>query len=95
MAVIEAMACGAPVVVSDKVGISIEIIENKAGIITKCEEISLCAALSSILNNPSLKNELSLNGKIMAEKYYNIENVTDKLMRFYNQALRIREWRKE
>lgn len=88
MSVIEAMACGIPVVITDKVGISGDLQENHAGVIVECNEDSIYQGIRSILDNENLAQELSLNGNKMVEKYYSIEKVADKMIKIYEEVLK-------
>lgn len=87
MSVIEAMACGIPVVITDKVGISRDIQENNAGVIVKCDENSIYQGIRSILDNSKLVEELSFNGKRMVQEHYNINKVADKMIETYREIL--------
>ncbi len=80
MSVIEAMACGVPVVVSNKVGISGDIRQSKAGVVVDCSEDSLYKGLISVLDSEDLARELSFNGRKMVEQRYNIDNIADKMI---------------
>lgn len=67
--IVEAMACGAPVVATDCPTGPGEIIENmKSGILVPVgDEKSLAAAILKILNNPGLAEKFSAKGKLRAE----------------------------
>ncbi len=52
IAVIEAMACGLPVVVSDKVNIWREVAAAEAGLVVPCQAEALAAALGRLLDGP-------------------------------------------
>lgn len=88
IAVIEAMACGLPVVITDKVGVHQEIRENEAGIIVSPEIQEVYVALKELLENKFLAEKISKNAKIMVKKYYGIEKVADKMIKLYEYALR-------
>lgn len=85
MAVIEAMACGVPVVISNKVGIYKKVQENNAGIVIECNGINLYQAIKSILDNETFAKELSINGKKTVEECYDIDKVADKLIEVYER----------
>lgn len=88
VAVIEAMACGVPVVVSDKVGICKEVQEHKAGLIVKTEVKSIYQGLKKMLEDEQLRRELSENGRDMVKKYYDIEVVANKVIEMYEEVLK-------
>jgi glycosyltransferase involved in cell wall biosynthesis len=89
-AVIEAMACRLPVVVSDKVGMYREISEYNAGIIVETNVDSLYKGMKTLLENPKLREELSRNGKRMVYDLYDINNVADKMIKVYEEAINSR-----
>jgi len=89
MAVIEAMACGIPVVISNKVGIYREIQENNSGVVVECQEGSLCEGIRSILDNENFAQELSSKGKKMVAEYYNIDRVAYKMIESYKEILKV------
>jgi len=90
MTVAEAMACGVPVIISDKVGIYKEIESNKAGIVVEPNAQSLYQAMKLLLENAGLKKEMSINGRRMVEEYYDIDKVADKMITAYQEILQIK-----
>jgi glycosyltransferase involved in cell wall biosynthesis len=87
MVVIEAMACGLPVIISDKVGIHKEIKENNAGLIITCNADSLYRGIKTLLDNPQLAETLAANARSMLDRYYNIEVAADSLIDKYRRIL--------
>ena len=87
MAVIEAMACGVPVIISNKVGIYKEIDENKAGIVVDVTPESLYNGIKSLLSDEGLKKETAMRGKRFVENYYNINRVADMMIKAYEEIL--------
>lgn len=83
--VIEAMACGCPVVISDKVGIYKEIADNNAGIIVKTDVESVEEGILKLLNDDKLRETISHNGKAMVEKFYDIDKVADEMIEAYER----------
>lgn len=93
MAVVEAMASGLPVAISNKVGIYKEVGKNKAGIVVECNVESLYRGIKSVLDNENLAEELSINGKKLVENYYDIDKVADRMIEVYEKILlRVRNW---
>ena len=80
MSVVEAMACGIPVVISNKVGIYKDVQESNSGVIIETNSKSLYLGIKSLLDNPALCREVSTNAKSLLEKKYNIEMVVDKMI---------------
>ncbi len=85
MSVVEAMACGCPVVISDKVGIFKEVEQNKAGIIVKTTVESVKEGILELLNDEKLRNTIAANGKAMVEKYYDIDMVAAEMIDVYER----------
>jgi glycosyltransferase involved in cell wall biosynthesis len=84
MVVIEAMACGIPVVISDKVGLSKEIKERDVGIVVNTKAENLTEALKILLDDGELMKTFSDKGKKFAQNY-NIENVAYMMIDVYKE----------
>jgi glycosyltransferase involved in cell wall biosynthesis len=70
VALIEAMACGMPVVISDRVNIWREIAAAEAGLVTKCDVDDIYRGMSILINDRELKVKLGRNARgLVAERY--------------------------
>ena len=87
MTVIEAMACGTSVVISNMVGLHREVKKNNAGIVTENKVDSLVSAIRSLLENRELNKKYSDNGKQFVTRYYDIDKVADMMIREYENIL--------
>lgn len=87
MSVIEAMSCGTPVVISDKVGIHREVAAYKAGIVVKTTAESLSLGMRELITRGDLRRELASEGKRIVEKYYNIDAVADMMISAYEEII--------
>lgn len=87
MAVAEAMACGCPVVISDKVGIYREIEENNAGIIVQTSADSVYNGIKKLLDDNDLRRRIAENGKQMVMKYYDIDKVSGRMIEIYERII--------
>lgn len=87
MAVVEAMACGTPVVISDKVGIYKEVAEADAGIITGTTVDSLYNGIKKLLSDNELRKRIAANGKRLVEEKYSIDKVTDQMIEQYKSLI--------
>ena len=87
MAVVEAMACGLPVVISNRVGVAKKIAQNNSGIIIDTNAQDLYRGIKLLLDNPVLKKEIAVNAKILAQDYYAIDKVADKMIKAYREIL--------
>jgi glycosyltransferase involved in cell wall biosynthesis len=70
MAVVEAMAAGLPVIISNRVNIWREVAQSKAGLVVDCCPEQLAAALSSLLDNSTLRADLSCAGRALAAERF-------------------------
>jgi glycosyltransferase involved in cell wall biosynthesis len=86
LAVVEAMAAGLPVIVSDRVGIHREISATDAGLVVPCEEYSLTNAILQVLGNEGLRLRLARSG-IALTKTFSVAAVTDQLVSLYRDII--------
>jgi len=86
-AVIEAMVCGIPIVVSDKVGISREIMQYNAGTIVKTDLDDVYNGIKNVFSNLDKAKEMALNGKKMVHNLYDINKVADEMIKMYEEAI--------
>jgi glycosyltransferase involved in cell wall biosynthesis len=79
IAVVEAMACSLPVLISDKVGIWQYVAESGAGIVTQCDASKISDAMENLVNDPRLRMTLGQNGKKLVEAQFNIERMSERM----------------
>lgn len=88
MSVVEAMACGCPVVILEKVGIYKEVAHNEAGIIVKTKVQSVEEGiLKLLLNDENLRKKIAANGKAMVKKYYDIDKIAEQMSEQYRLVI--------
>jgi len=87
IAVVEAMACEVPVVISDKVNIWREVVQEGAGRAVPCDPAKVAEAVSEILDHPELGAEMGRQGKQLVEKYYEWTQVGAQLEQEYRQLI--------
>jgi glycosyltransferase involved in cell wall biosynthesis len=85
VAVLDAIASGLPVVVSDGVAVHGEISEAKAGLVVPCDEDALLQALSLLVEDAGLRSSLGANGRILSLSF-SVEKVVAKLLALYAQV---------
>ena len=90
LVVIEALACGTPVVISDKVALCKEIKEENAGVVVELNSKSLLNGIKMVLNNPALAKELATNGSYLVKNKYNIDKVADIMIKAYQSLLEVK-----
>jgi glycosyltransferase involved in cell wall biosynthesis len=86
IAVLEALACGCPVVLSDQVGIHREISRAGAGIVTACRVDELANALLAVLADANLCSRMCENGMRLARQQFSLDAVSRQLAAAYAAA---------
>jgi len=92
VAVVEAMAAGLPVIVSDCVGLHREISRAEAGVVVPCKEKPLSEAILRLLTDAQLRASLSRNGQVLAESF-TPRRVAGKLVELYQKIGESSGWR--
>lgn len=87
MAVVEAMACGIPVIISNQVGIHTKVEENRAGLVTECDAGSVYRCMKLILDDNNLAKKLSENGKRLVSNYYRMDRVSDMMLDLFEKTV--------
>jgi glycosyltransferase involved in cell wall biosynthesis len=87
MAVVEAMACGLPVVISNKVNIWREIDEAKVGLVTSCDVDEVAVSFLKLLNDENERNRLGEAGKIFVKQSYSWDSIIKKLLLSYKEIV--------
>jgi len=87
IAVVEAMASGLPVIVSDQVGIHQDICRAGAGVVVRCDAHDIQRALTQILGSEPLRKSMSRNACRLATEF-SPEVVTARLLRVYEGLIR-------
>jgi len=70
ISVVEALASGLPVIVSNKVAISSKLLALNAAIVTNCDEAEIAEAIKELLLNSRLWNRLHQNGPAIASQFF-------------------------
>ncbi len=89
VAVVEAMACGLPVVVSDQVGIHQEIAAAQAGLVVRCDVAALTEACNQLLSDAPLRAVMGRNGQALARTDFSLEAVTERLVELYMKLTKL------
>jgi glycosyltransferase involved in cell wall biosynthesis len=93
VAVVEAMACGVPVIVSDQVGIHPEIAEAKAGLVVECSVPQLEEALKKAVSDSLWRGKTSGNALQLARTFAP-EMIASRLVKIY-ERIRIHHGQRE
>ncbi|GMQ65160.1 glycosyltransferase family 4 protein [Vallitalea maricola] len=82
--VLEAMACGCPVITTDSIGVRDYVIDNHNALVTKVKEpYEMAQKIMKLINNDSLKKTLIKNG-FKTVKKFNWKLIIDDLNNYYN-----------
>jgi glycosyltransferase involved in cell wall biosynthesis len=87
IAVVEAMACGLPVVISDKVNIWREVQSAGAGLVVVCDAESCAGALLEILNNDERARTMGEKGQELVAERYAWPSVAEMLEAIYREIV--------
>jgi glycosyltransferase involved in cell wall biosynthesis len=87
MTVAEAMNAGAPVIISDRVGIYPLVEKYEAGIIVPPKVEDLVYAIEVLLNDREKRREIVRNGARLVNEEFNINNVSKKFIELYNSVI--------
>lgn len=87
MTVVEAMACGVPVVITNKVGLYKEIEVYRAGEVVDTNSHSLYCGIKTLIENEDLRKKMVRNGVRLVRELYNIDNVADGMKALYERII--------
>jgi glycosyltransferase involved in cell wall biosynthesis len=88
MAVVEAMACSIPVIISDQVGIYREVERAKAGVIIHTDPDELYNVLVKLVDNKQKSLEMGRRGRKLVEEQFSIEKVADKMIKKLEEIIK-------
>jgi glycosyltransferase involved in cell wall biosynthesis len=86
MTVVEAMARGLPVLITDQVDIHPDVQDYQAGVVAQCTVASVAYALASLIANPNLRIALGVNGRRLVQERYAPKQVGYQLMQLYERV---------
>jgi glycosyltransferase involved in cell wall biosynthesis len=87
IAVLEAMACGVPVVVTPEVGLAAAVAETGAGIVVDGEPIRFGRALAGLLADPERRRRMGEAGRMAALERFSWNSVARQMEALYHQIL--------
>lgn len=90
MAILEAMICGLPVVITHQCHFP-EVDGAKAGIVIDPDSNQLAEALAKLLDDPKLREEMGANGRRLILEKYTWDKIADQMIQLYEQVLRSRK----
>jgi glycosyltransferase involved in cell wall biosynthesis len=86
--VLEACACGTPVIITNRCGIA-DVIDNQAGFVVPYEKDALAQAMVNILTNDKKRQKLGEQGKLLVREKYNWEDIVDNLETLYRDCISV------
>jgi glycosyltransferase involved in cell wall biosynthesis len=93
LAVVEAMASGLPVVISNRVNIWREVAGAHAGIVVNCDAVALADGLVALLDDSELRRTMGENGRRLVKQRYDWRIAADQMLRVYREILsKSRRW---
>lgn len=93
ISVIEAMVCGLPVVISDKVNIWQEVVQAGAGLAVPCDAELFSKSIMELLNNPEAAALMAERGKALVKRLYSWPSAAKTLERIYGDVLAEQKFR--
>ena len=87
IAVVEAMACGLPVVISDQVNIWNDVQHSEAGRVVGLEHNEISNAIVDILENKELATRMGRAGRELAKTRYDYSLIIEKVTKMYATAM--------
>lgn len=79
MTVIEALACGTPVVISDQVNIYREVLGSGSGLVTPCDSEKISEALTTLLSDAERRKAMGALGRSWVRGEYDWANIIGRL----------------
>lgn len=87
IAVAEAMSCGIPVIISNRVGIHQDVSRSEAGIVVEPNIGQLADAMTKLLERPELRKKIGENGRRLVEEKFTPEKVIPQIVELYEKVL--------
>jgi glycosyltransferase involved in cell wall biosynthesis len=87
IAVVEAMAAGLPVIISNKVNIWREVVDAGAGLVVNPEAPEVARAILKLLEEPALGKKMGERGRLLVQERFVWDVVGDRLIDLYHQII--------
>jgi len=88
MVLLEAMACGKPVITTEIVGLSREICEYSAGEIIEPGSVrGLARAICDLIKDKDKAKSMGVRGRKLVDEIYSWDIITEKILKIYSRAL--------
>ena len=87
--VLEACACGTPVVITDRCGIA-DVIDGQAGLAIPYDKDALGKALRDILNDDQMRRQFGEKAKLLVREKFNWEKISQQLEDVYESCVSLK-----
>jgi glycosyltransferase involved in cell wall biosynthesis len=88
VAIVEAMACGMPVIISDRVNLWREIADAEAGLVTKCNADDVYKGMSMLFKDRDLRVKLGRNARELVAERYSWDKNIDLMIDVYTKIIK-------
>ena len=88
LAVVEAMACALPVVISDQVNISSDVSQSAAGMVVRLNGQEIARTIITVLEDKNLATRMGHAGRKLAQDMYAYDHIIDKLTEVYKTIIK-------
>jgi glycosyltransferase involved in cell wall biosynthesis len=82
IAVLEALACGTPVIVTDRCGIA-DVIDNQVGLVVPYDKEQLSNAILRLLGDDKMQQQFGERGKLLVRERFNWEKIAEQMENVY------------
>jgi len=86
MVLVEGMAAGLPVLVSDEVGLAVDIQESGAGIVVKAEPTAVTQEWSRLTGDADLRAQMGSKGRRLVEERFSAEVVLQQMHELFRSV---------
>jgi glycosyltransferase involved in cell wall biosynthesis len=100
VAVVEAMACGLPIIISDRVNICREVAAAGAGLVVPCDTGAVSRALAGLLDDPAGRAAMGARGRRLVAERFSWSAAGERMVEVYREIvgsrerdLNVRSWR--
>ncbi len=83
--ILEALACGTPVIVTDRCGLA-DVINGQAGLVVPYEKEELQHALLQMLGDDKMRREFGERGKLLVREKFNWEKIAEQIENVYQSV---------